>query len=175
MQKLQGFVNSLADEPNPIVYSPDNLDGQFISPRIFQDHLAGSYRQTAETLHQQGKRLVVHIGGPIRRLLSSLADTGVDGLEGIAGSPQSDAGLADARNLVGQACTLWGGVSQDYLMETRDRETFDLALAEVVEEATGDPRTIVGIADCVPVNADLERLLALPDLIARATDNMGLL
>ena len=175
-EKLQAFVDSLAMEESPIVYSPDNLDGQFISPRMFQDHLAGSYRRTAETLHRQGKLLVVHIGGPVRRLLSPLADAGVDGLEGIAGPPQSDAGLAEARNLVGADCLLWGGISQDHLIETRDRADLDHAVAEAVQASAGDPRMIIGVADRVPVDADLDRLLALPDLIARASfDNMGLL
>ncbi len=123
-EKLQDFVGSLAMDTSQIVYSPDNLDGQFISPRMFRDHLAGSYSQTAELLHQQGKKLVVHIGGPIRRLLAPLAEAGVDGLEGIVGPPQSDAGLAEARNLVGGECMLWGGVSQDYLMGTSDANRF---------------------------------------------------
>ncbi len=172
-EKLQAFVDSLAIDDSPIVYSPDNLDGQFISPRMFQDHLAGSYQRTADTLHRQGKLLVVHIGGPIRRLLSPLADAGVDGLEGIADSPQSDAGLAEARNLVGANCLLWGGISQDYLIGTRDREDLEHAVAEAVRASAGDPRTIIGIADRVPVDADLDRLLALPDLVVRSVGDVG--
>ena len=164
-EKLQAFVDSLAMEESPIVYSPDNLDGQFISPRMFQDHLAGSYRRTVEMLHRQGKLLVVHIGGPVRRLLSPLADAGVDGLEGIAGPPQSDVGLTEARNLVGADCLLWGGISQDYLIETRDRADLEHAVAEAVQASVGDPRMIIGVADRVPVDADLDRLLALSSLI----------
>ena len=92
--KLQDFVASLNQNAAEIAYSPDNLDGQFVSPHLFQEHLAGSYRQSASTLHQQGKRFAVHVGGPVRRLLAPLAASGIDGLEGIAGPPQSDASLA---------------------------------------------------------------------------------
>jgi len=166
-EKLQGFVDSLSMDTSQIVYSPDNLDGQFISPRMFRDHMAGSYARTAEALHQQGKQLVVHIGGPIRHLLTPLAETGVDGLEGIAGSPQSDADLAEARNLVGSQCTLWGGISQDYLMGTSDWSDFETAVTEAVQVASGDSHMIVGIADRVPVDADLERLLAIPALVEK--------
>jgi hypothetical protein len=164
-ERLQDFVRALAVDTNQIVYSPDNLDGQFISPRLFRDNLAESYSRTAVALHQQGKRLVVHIGGPIRHLLAPLADTGVDGLEGIAGPPQSDVALAEARNLVGQDCTLWGGISQDHLIGTSDRRDLEGAVAEAVRAATGDPRMIVGIADRVPVDAELDRLLAMVNLV----------
>ncbi len=163
-EKLQDFVSSLAMDTNQIVYSPDNLDGQFISPRMFRDHLAASYSRTTEVLHQQGKQLVVHIGGPIRHLLTPLAESGVDGLEGIAGPPQSDASLAEARNLVGRECTLWGGISQDYLMGTSDWSDFENAVSEAVQVASGDSRMIVGVADRVPVDVDLERLMAIPEI-----------
>ena len=41
--------------------------------------------------------LRVHIGGPGKRLLPLLADAGVDGVEWIAGAPQSDASIKEAR------------------------------------------------------------------------------
>jgi hypothetical protein len=141
------------------VFSPDNLDGQFISPAAFQRHLAESYSQTAETLHREGKHLLVHVGGPIKHLLAPLAATGVDGLEGIAGPPQSDAPLAQARALVGPAFTLWGGIPQDLVLSTYDRKAFDAAVAQAAKEAQGDGRMILGVADRLPVDADLDRLV----------------
>jgi hypothetical protein len=142
-----------------IVFSPDNLDGQFISPMAFQQHLAASYRRTAETVHAQGKHLLVHVGGPARYLLAPLAAAGVDGVEGIAGPPQGDASLAEARALAGPAFTLWGGIPQDFLLETYDRGAFEAAVERAAREASGDPRAILGVADRVPVDADVDRLV----------------
>ena len=42
--------------------------------------------------------------------LPLLAEAGVDGVEGIAGPPQSDITLAEARQLAGPGITLWGGI-----------------------------------------------------------------
>jgi hypothetical protein len=164
-EKLQELVQEVSRLPGQIVFSPDNLDGQFISPRMFRKSLASSYRLTADVLHAAGKRLVVHLGGPVRHLLTSLAEAGVDGFEGLAGPPQSDASLAEARGIVGPICTLWGGIPQDYLLNTYDGEVFEAGVRQATRECQGDGRMILGVADRVPVDADPARLAAIPLLI----------
>jgi hypothetical protein len=166
--KLQRLVREVAELPGELVLSPDNLDGQFISPRAFQKYLAGSYHLTCATLHQGGKRLVVHIGGPIGHLLAPLAEAGVDGFEGIAGPPQSDVSLTQARELVGPGLTLWGGIPQDFLLATHEEDKFKAAVTRAVQQAGDDGRMILGVADRVPVDAQLSRLEAIPTLIERA-------
>lgn len=167
--KLQDLVEEVADLPGQIALSPDNLDGQFVSPGAFERYLTGSYRRSAEILHAHDKQLVVHVGGPIRRLLEPLAATGVDGIQGICGPPQSDASLSQTRKIVGPEVTLWGGIPQDVLLETYPWERFEKAVAEAAGEASGDPRVILGVADRVPVQAELERLEAIPALIDTAS------
>jgi hypothetical protein len=163
---LQRLTEQVARLPGQIVFSPDNLDGQFISPAAFDRHLAASYSRSAGIVHQYDKHLLVHAGGPIRHLLAPLAAAGVDGVEGIAGPPQSDTTLAEARTLVGPAFTLWGGIPQDTVLNTYDREAYGDAVERAVREASGDARTILGVADRVPVDADLDRLQAIVSRIA---------
>ncbi len=163
--KLQSLVEQVAQLPGDLVLSPDNLDGQFISPRLFKKNLADSYRRTAEALHQQHKRLVVHVGGPVRHILAALAEAGVDGVEGIAGPPQGDVSLAQAREIAGPDLTLWGGIPQDYLPDTRDFEELEAAVRQATQESRGDARMILGVADRVPAQADLGRLRAIPSLM----------
>ncbi len=163
--KLQALVEQVAALPGDLLLSPDNLDGQYISPRVFREHFAGSYRRTAEAAHQHAKPLVVHVGGPIRRILPLLAEAGVDGVEGIAGPPQSDATLAEARQLAGPGLTLWGGIPQDLLQDIHEQDAFEVGVAEALLQATGDPRMILGVADRVPVDAEITRLQALPGLL----------
>ncbi len=166
--KLRQLVNEIARLPGQIVLSPDNLDGQFISPPAFQEYMAEGYRQTAQMLHQHNKKLVVHVGGPIQHILSGLAEAGVDGIEGISGPPQSDLTLSEARKITGPNLTLWGGLSQDFLLNQHDRPTFEAEVNRAVQEATGDGRIILGIADRVPVEAELDRLTAMAQLIEQA-------
>lgn len=167
-EQLQGLVAEIAGLPGEVVVSPDNLDGQFISPAFFRQHLAASYERSAATLHAQQKVLLAGTGGPIRRLLAPLAAAGVDGLEGICSAPQSDASLAEARQLAGPTFTLWGGIAQDVLLPPYHQDQFEAAVAQAALDAGADARAIIGVADRVPVAADLDRLQAIPELIERA-------
>jgi hypothetical protein len=150
--------NLAADFSHSIFLAPDNLDGQFISPASFKKYMESSYQKTCETLHRHENYLWVHIGGISKHLLPLLAGSGIDGLAGISGPPQSDAALPEARKATGPNITLWGGIPQDYVMPMHDVSV----LIESVEEATAfakiDNRTIIGIADHVPVDAEFSRL-----------------
>lgn len=166
--RLQGLVEQMAGLPGEVVVSPDNLDAQFISPAFFRQYLAASYERSAARLHAHQKVLLAGTGGPMRRLLAPLAATGVDGLEGVCGPPQSDAALAEARQLAGPAFTLWGGIAQDVLLPPYRQDQFEEAVAQAAREVRADSRAIVGVADRVPVGADVGRLQAIPELIERA-------
>jgi uroporphyrinogen-III decarboxylase len=165
---LQRVLDPIAALPGDVILSPDNLDGQYISPRAFEQHLASGYARVAQAASRHDKPLVVHVGGPIRHLLAPLAACGVDVVQGVAGPPQSDASLAEARVLAGPGLTLWGGIPQDLLLDTHDRADFEAAVRQAARQAAQDPRAIVGVSDRVPVDADLDRLCALPGLVAQA-------
>lgn len=111
---------------------------------------------------------LVHVGGPIKHLVAPLAETGIDGIEGVAGPPQSDISPADIWKAVGPEFTLWGGIPQDFLLATRDKEDFEATVIQAVQETVGDNQMILGVADRVPVDAELDRLEAIPKLIKQA-------
>jgi hypothetical protein len=164
----RGLVDDLARLPGALALAPDNLDGQFIPPTTFRQHMAESYHLTAEAMHAHGKRLIVHLGGVGRHLLPLLAAAGVDGIEGVAGPPQSDTPLDIAREKAGASVLLWGGIPQDYLLATQPETDFRAAVAEAVRLARLDGRVVLGVADRVPVDADLSRLRDLPAIIDAA-------
>jgi len=164
--KWQKVIREVAALPGSVVLAPDNLDGQYLSPADFHTHFAGSYHRTADELHSNGKYLVVHAGGPVKRLLPLMADAGVDAIEGIAGPPHGDATIKEAREAAGPELTLWGGIPQDYLVKAHSEELFEMAVREAARQATGDSRVILGIADRVPVDADFSRLKATARFIA---------
>jgi hypothetical protein len=154
-----------ADCSHSIFLAPDNLDGQFISPGSFGNHLEESYRKTCETLHQHDNYLWVHIGGISKHLVPLLAESGIDGLSGISGPPQSDATLVDARKATGPNITLWGGIPQDYVMPMVDLSLLIESIEAAKAFAENDNRTIIGIADHVPVEAEFSRLQEISNRI----------
>ena len=160
-EKITGLVSDVAALPGDLVLSPDNLDGQFVPPESFEGNLAASYERTARALHDRGKRLVVHVGGPVRGLLPGLARCGVDCVQGISGPPQGDTTLQEARRLVGSGPALWGGVPQDSLLASCGDGKFRAAAEAAFSAASADPCVIVGVADRVPADALPERITAL--------------
>ena len=165
-EKRNALIQTLAAGfSHSIFLAPDNLDGQFISPAVFDKNLASSYQSAREILHQQNNCLWVHLGGISRHLLPLLAAAGVDGLAGISGPPQSDATLAEARKAAGANITLWGGIPQDYVMPQHDLSVLVESVEAAKAFAAADNRTIVGIADHVPVDAEFSRLMEISNRI----------
>lgn len=169
--KYSLLLKELVEFPQTLFLSPDNLDGNFISPGIFEEQLSAGYTRTAEFLHSWDKSLVVHIGGYSRSLLAGLAKCGVDCVEGVCGPPQGDASIPESRSLCGSKLTLWGGLAQDWLLpsckEAEFRTACDSALADIQADSravTGvvgkqaERRAVLGIADRVPADAVIERL-----------------
>jgi hypothetical protein len=130
---------------------------------MFKRHLAASYGETVANLAAHDKPLIVHVGGPVRRLLLPLAGAGVSAVEGIAGPPQSDATLPQAREAAGPGLTLWGGIPQDLLLPAHERPVFEAAVKEAMAHVREDPRSLLGVADRVPVEAEIDRLEAIAE------------
>ena len=167
-EKLQALVKEIAGMAGEVVFAHDNLDAQFVSPPVFRQHYADSYRATADILHGSDKRLLVHAGGPVKPLLKTLVDSGVDAVQGVSGPPQSDATLAEARETVGPSVTLWGGIPQDLALGGHNRDDFEAIVMQTAWKTRADGHVILGIADRVPAEADLERVAAIPGLIEQS-------
>ncbi|NIO42659.1 MAG: hypothetical protein GTO41_22445, partial [Burkholderiales bacterium] len=76
--------------------------------------------------------------------------------------------LAQARETAGPELMLWGGIAQDFLLAAHDRAKFESAVTRAVQESRGDSRVILGVADRVPIDAELSRLKAIPALVEKA-------
>ncbi len=159
--KMQALVKTLSDLPGSIMISPDNLDGQYISPDLFSRYLTQSYSESCLYAHAADKAFVVHVGGPMQHILAPLAAAGVDAVEGVSGPPQSDASLPEARRKAGEGLTLWGGIPQDLLLETTTADNFEAGVRSAAALAIEDGNAVLGVADRVPVAAERERLMRL--------------
>ena len=167
-EKLADLERELAALAPDAVLLPDNLDGQFIPPAAFEQHLAPSYARAASTFRASGTAIVVHAGGPASRLLAGLAAAGVDCVEGICGPPQGDTPLADARKAAGKGMTLWGGIPQDAVLASCADSDFRSLAARAFETAEQDPDVVAGVADRVPPQALPERLTELARMAREA-------
>ncbi|MHB1134108.1 MAG: hypothetical protein ACYC4L_17205 [Chloroflexota bacterium] len=164
-EQVDALVAAIARLPGDLALAPENLDGQFLAPSAFGQHLAPGLGRAAGLLAAAGKPLVVHGGGSLRRLLAPLAQTGARAVEGVAGPPQSDATLAEARALAGPELVLWGGIPQDLLLPAVAPADFESGVRAALADCRADPRAILGVADRVPEQASLDRLRRIGELV----------
>ena len=61
--------------------------------------------------------------------------------------------------------TLWGGIPQDALLPAYNEEAFEEAVIHAIKDAAQDPGMMLGIADRVPIEADLGRLARITELL----------
>ena len=165
--KYGRLAEEIAGLETDLVYFPDNLDGMFISPPVFEEHLQPVYSAVSEKLHGSGKHTVVHLGGMGRNLLAGLAASGIDCIQGVSGPPQSDADFSAARQATGNATVLWGGIPQDFVLSTHPIEELEKSVNNALKYAETDPRIIAGVADKVVPQADLDRLKLIADTYAK--------
>jgi hypothetical protein len=156
--KYNGLIGAIADLDTPFIYYPDNLDGMFISPPVFEEHLQPVYTTAADKLHSCGKYSIVHLGGMGRNLLAALSASGIDCIQGVSGPPQSDADFEAARHATGDGTVLWGGIPQDFVLSTHPVGELEKSMEDAFKFSEADPRIIIGIADKVVPQADLDRL-----------------
>jgi hypothetical protein len=166
-KKHIALVEKLASHPGLYYLLPDNLDGQYISPATFKSYFAASYQATAKILHNNNKKIIVHLGGIGKHLLPLISSTGIDAVLGVSGPPQSNATLSEAREIVGEGMVLWGGIPQSLLMNTHDEKELEQSVQEALLQATKDTRVVIGVADHVPVGTDFSRLQRIAQLISK--------
>ena len=166
-KKRLGLVEKLASYSGLYYLVPDNLDGQYISPATFKSYFETSYQSTVKILHNNNKKIIVHLGGIGKHLLPLISSTGIDAILGISGPPQSNATLSEARVIVRENMVLWGGIPQSLFMNTHDEEELEQSVQETLLQATKDTRVVIGVADHVPVDTDFSRLQRVAQMISK--------
>ncbi|MBT3275298.1 MAG: hypothetical protein HN368_19240 [Spirochaetales bacterium] len=161
--QFRDIVSRLGELPGDLLYCPDNLDGSFLSPTIFESEMMESYRGTVDSAGITGKGVVVHAGGMVKNLAGPLAETGIDVIEGVCGPPQSDLSIQAGDDLLGGAVTMWGGIPQDALLTSCDTAEFESVVMNAKKHAASSSRCVIGIADRVPIAAEIHRLEWITD------------
>jgi hypothetical protein len=151
-----------------VAWSPDNLDGQFLTPGYFERWLEPGYAAAATAMREAGMTYTVHAGGPVGSLLPLIGRAGIGCVAGVCGPPQGDSAFPVARAKAGTDVVLWGGVAQDALLPSASESDHLAALESAVAQA--DERCIIGIADHVGEETPWERLRATAQWFTSRSD-----
>jgi hypothetical protein len=115
-------------------------------------------------LAEYRKALLVRTNGDVSGLLVLLREAGVTGLASV-GAHREQFTLGDMSARLGERLILWGGIPAHVLSPGVDLLAFEQAVRRAAHDARGHRGVLLGIAGSVPVDADLARLGAIPQLI----------
>lgn len=168
-KQIQAFTRILLEKLQSkgckIYLSPDNLDGMFVTPKYFDEYLTKGYEETTKICHEHNSFLIVHGGGPLETILENISNCRIDCIAGISGPPQGNTPIETARLKAGEKIVMWGGIPQDYLLDLAVYENYREKFVDIINFCKKDGRSIIGIADHVPLDTDISRLKQIVDLI----------
>ncbi len=157
--------DALLASPCELVHFCDNLDSSASTP-YFDSLMREYYEKRLSQVHRAGKYAVVHLDGRVRGLLPRLGACGFDGVESITPQPVGDAAMEELRSLAGgEATVLWGGVPGAMFCPPWTADDVRRHLHRLLDCLGRDGRLIVGSADQIPPNGNLDYCRMIADII----------
>lgn len=150
----------------PLVHFPDNLTStQFTG--LFERCMAGPYRRRLQPLGAAGVASAAHLDGTVRGLLPKLAAVGLTAVEAITPQPAGDVGLHEVRAVAANdRLILWGGLPGAMFVPPYTWDDMSAQLETLLREWGAGP-FVVGVADQVPPNGDIDMCRRISDVVRR--------
>jgi hypothetical protein len=149
----------------PLVHFPDNLSSDNLTS-LYDPHMAGPHRRRIERLHAAGVRCAVHLDGTVKGLLPKLIRSGFDAVEALTPRPAGDLDLDEILDLAGrQPVILWGGVPGVLFAPPFSWPQMEAHVRRLIDR-WGHRPFVMGVADQVPPDGDIEFCRRIADLVS---------
>ncbi len=155
----------LASWPEPILVEfNDNLSSDIIGG-LLKHYGRDYYARRIRQLHAAGKSVSVHNDGRLRGLYPYLSDQGFDVVEALTPEPTGDVPPRRLREVVGPKPVIWGGIPGAIFSPVFPLPDFQQHVLDLVECYRHDRRFVVGIADLLPPDGEIERVRWVSEVI----------
>ena len=142
-----------------VVFWGANYDQDLTWPPFFKAEIAPWLKKVSDRLHAAGKQLLTHTDGENQALFPLYRACGFDVAESVCPHPMTKCTLAEIRAAFGPDVTVWGGIPSVALLDdAMDDATFEAYLDELFDSLGAGDHLILGVADNVPPDANLDRL-----------------
>jgi hypothetical protein len=135
-------MGELGMKPNFITYAYEMLLPPWLGPRQFDEFVAPYDRRLHAAIHAIGGRMRAHCHGACFKVLTRLADLGVDSIEPLEPPPFGDTDLAAAKQLVGDRMLLSGNIPSQQFLRLQPDDVRDMVAAAVSAAAAGGGFTL---------------------------------
>jgi hypothetical protein len=164
-QANNGGFDCVVSGPAELLHFGDNLDSGNCAS-YFKDYMEEYYRKRIGQLHKAGKYAVVHLDGTVRGLLPKLAACGFDGIEAITPLPVGDVAIEELRALAANPKTIiWGGIPGAMFAKSCSADGIRAHTKRLLDALWTDGRLVVGSADQVPPDGNLDYCRIIADTI----------
>lgn len=130
------------------------------SPRIYRNTFKPVIKAVADLVRSYDAIYLYFDNGPIRPLLSDIAEIGVDILSSLCPPPVGDVDLAEAKRLVGEEVCLHGNVDAIYVVHDGTPEQVREAVRQAIAVAAPGGGFILGNSDCFFPGTPRENIVA---------------
>lgn len=96
--------------PNRAMIAVENTSSTLTSPDAYRQYTLPHIRDYARIAHSHGVKLILHMCGLLKALLPALAETGMDGVNGLTPPPVGDCAFETALDALGEDLVILGGV-----------------------------------------------------------------
>jgi hypothetical protein len=159
------IYDAIANSPAPLVYFPDNITGEVVSPTIFKKYYAPYYKRRVPALHEAGKYIFLHVDGTFRSVLPLIGETGIDAAQSLTPAPVGDVPVPQMRGLAGPDVVIWGGVPAAFFSRIYPEDEIRKIVMDCIRCFPRSERFILGVCDQVPPDGVIERVKMVADLV----------
>lgn len=158
------ILEACIEQRVPLVHFPDNLTSE-VYTSVFEEAMRETYEHRLSMLHSGGVKAAVHLDGTVAGLLPRLATTGIDAVEAVTPGPVGDCSAEEMRRMVsGTHTVLWGGVPGAMFAPPYTWQEMKLHVESVLA-AWSDIPYVLGVADQVPPDGDIELVRRIAELV----------
>ena len=149
-----------------VVHWGCNYDQDTTWPPFFAEEVVPWVARVGDRLRQAGKLMASHCDGENDRLLPHFPACRLDLAESVCTEPMTKPSLREQRLGMGATTTIWGGLpAVAFMTGPMDDAAFERHLDKVFSELGSGKRLILGVSDNVPVDANLDRLERVTELV----------
>ena len=148
-----------------VVIIGDNFSTDCQPPDFFAEWSAKFYRQAADIIHDNGKKLAVHIDGQLGGSIKMIKDIGADIIDAVTPKPMFDLTPQECRDEAGDGLILSGGVPPTLWLPDVPVAKFEQSVMEWLELKHRSPALIASAGDQAPPRLDEKRIGIMRRLI----------
>ncbi len=152
----------MAESPSEVILYGGNVHPEIMGAERFAEYIVPRYDEAADVLHAAGKIIGVHMDADNRVFAPAVARSKIDLVEAFTPPPDCDMSVAEAR-IAWPDKTLWINFPSSVHLASPER--IRTATQEILNQAAGMNRFLIGITEDIPQHVVLQSLTVIAETI----------